>query len=340
MKKVIIFGGTTEGRKLAESLSDALVAVVYVVATDYGKQPIKESEFIQVKIGRMNADDMLLLFRQVSPDAVVDATHPFAKLVKEEIDTALFKYDMVPFFRVNRPDVEIDYTNCTFFDNASDCAKALKETSGNIFLTTGSKDLAEFAKDDAVRDRLIVRVIPSEESLRICMDNGINGKQIIAMQGPFSAGMNLAFLREYNAKVLVLKESGSFSGEAERIIAANQVGAKSFIIRRPDSNLKGDSLYQVKKDLFELLDVREVLKMPDERGGNFEVNLAAFGMGLDSMTSEVKEAILDADYIFGAPRMIVSIESDAKKFPFYKPNDILSKLKELSLEHLKLMYNN
>lgn len=331
MKKVIIFGGTTEGRLLAEALADAKVGSVYCVATEYGKQPVSESDFIQVESGRMDYKEMTALFERVNPDAIVDATHPFAQVVKEEIENALFNYKDVPFFRVIRDEEQVDYSNCSFFDNAKDCAKALENTNGKIFLTTGSKELPVFCENESVRERIIARVIPSEESLKICSDNGLKGNQIIAMQGPFSAGMNLAFLRETEAEVMVLKEGGKASGEAARIVAANKAGIKSFVIRRPEEKVQGFSLYQVREKLFELLDIKNVIKVdaitPDVK---IAVTLAGYGMGFGTVTEDVEKAILEADYIFGAPRMIVGIETDSKKYPYYLADDILPKLKELS----------
>ena len=73
MKKVIIFGGTTEGRILAESLAHEQIGSVYCVATEYGKQQLESSEYIQVRCGRMDFKEMAKLFSEVNPDAIIDA---------------------------------------------------------------------------------------------------------------------------------------------------------------------------------------------------------------------------------------------------------------------------
>ena len=136
MKKAIIFGGTTEGRKVADLLLEQKVSVVYCVATEYGKEPIVKRNGLDVRIGRMDSNEMRDLFGMENPDVVIDATHPFAEIVKKEIDNALFMTGKVPFVRIIRPTVESDFSNCTFFEDVSSCAKALEETSGNILLTT------------------------------------------------------------------------------------------------------------------------------------------------------------------------------------------------------------
>ncbi|MCR5101064.1 MAG: precorrin-6A reductase [Butyrivibrio sp.] len=242
MNRIIIFGGTTEGRILAEKLSENNISSIYLVATEYGKQPVHESEYINIQSGRLDNKKMLELFKKEKPSVIVDATHPYAEIVKKEIKTALESYDKIPFYRIEREEDHISYKDCLFFDSAKECADSLEKTEGNIFLTTGSKELYAFCENENLRKRIIARVLPNEESIKICMDNGLNGKQIVAIQGPFSIEMNIAFLKEYNAKYLVLKESGKAGGEAERIEAAKKVNAKAYIIKRPQRESNSISL--------------------------------------------------------------------------------------------------
>lgn len=330
MKKAIIFGGTTEGRMLAEKLSVAGVSVVYLVATEYGKEPVDESTGLQVRIGRMDSAQMAELIKAENPDVIIDATHPFAELVKKEIDTAIFLSPSTSFIRVIREGVEADYSNCTFFDDAQSCAKALEETTGNIFLTTGSKELATFCKNEEVRSRIIARVIPSVESLKLCTENGLTGKQIIAMQGPFSLTMNRAQIRETKAAVVVLKNSGKGSGEAQRIEAARLEGIKCFVINRPAAPMEGVSYEDALIELQLLLGVKLTERgfseiTPDVK---IHISMAGFGMGFGTLTDEVKEAVNKADIIFGAVRMLSAIECKAKKYPYYLAKDILPVLNE------------
>ena len=330
MKKIVIFGGTTEGRELAELLTNARVNVVYCVATEYGKETVFDSRFIDVRIGRMDYRAMKALFEENSPDAIVDCTHPFAEIVKKEIDNALFECEQIPFFRIVRDGIDVDYTGCEFFDSAEDCAKALEQTEGSIFLTTGSKELHIFCKNVDVQKRLVVRVIPSVESLQLCAENGLNGKQIIAMQGPFSTAMNRVQLRDSNATVMVLKDSGKISGESERISAARAEGVQCFIIKRPEAADDAVAFSEAIAKLEKLLNVRLSIDAFDEITPDVkvEVTLAGFGMGFGSLTEEVKEKIAEADLLFGAPRLMAVSNCKGKKHPYYLAKDVLPVLME------------
>ena len=330
MNKIIIFGGTTEGKELAIDLAKAQIPSIYLVATDYGKMVIDDDPFIDVRIGRLDSGQMKELFEKEKPLAIVDSTHPYAELVKKEIDDARKNLSDIRFFRVHRSNEKIDASDARFFESARDCAKALLETKGTVFLTTGSKDIPEFCREKSLLERLVVRVIPNSESLKICYDNGLLGKQIIAMQGPFSYDVNLSFFKNYDAKVVVLKESGKAGGELERIQAARDALAQIFIIKRPVENA-GEDYERVREKIISLFGQNT----GKEQAKSMQVTVAGFGMGKETLTLEVQRAIDEADYIFGAGRMLESIASECRKYPYYLASDIMPALEKIKEENEK-----
>lgn len=330
MNKIIIFGGTTEGKELAIDLAKAQIPSIYLVATDYGKMVIDDDPFIDVRIGRLDSGQMKELFEKEKPLAIVDSTHPYAELVKKEIDDARKDLSDIRFFRVHRSNEKIDASDARFFESARDCAKALLETKGTVFLTTGSKDIPEFCREKSLLERLVVRVIPNSESLKICYDNGLLGKQIIAMQGPFSYDINLSFFKNYDAKVVVLKESGKAGGELERIQAARDAKAQIFIIKRPVENA-GEDYERVREKIISLFGQNTGKK----QAKSLQVTLAGFGMGKETLTLEVQRAIDEADYIFGAERMLEGIVSECRKYPYYLASDIVPALEKIKEENEK-----
>ena len=85
MCKVILFGGTTEGRLLARFLHENKIGTVVCVATEYGGSLLDEGDYINVLEKRLDAAEMEELIRSEMPHLVVDATHPYAKAVTENI---------------------------------------------------------------------------------------------------------------------------------------------------------------------------------------------------------------------------------------------------------------
>ena len=87
-KRILIFGGTTEGRKLTEYLAARKVRVHVCVATAYGESLLPESESVTAESSRMDVSEMCHRIREYAPAFVVDATHPYAREVSRNIRQA------------------------------------------------------------------------------------------------------------------------------------------------------------------------------------------------------------------------------------------------------------
>lgn len=341
MKRVLIYGGTTEGRRLAEKLAEAGIPSLVLVATEYGEQmmaPGEKSGRIQVRQGRLTAAEMTALYERERPAVIVDATHPYAEAVKKNIRESRAGFRQIPYYRVCRnPEVPEEREEARYFDSTEDCVRALRSAAGNIFLTTGSKTLSEFCRWADLRERLYVRVLPSIESLEICRAQGIRGDRIIAMQGPFSEEMNRQMLQETHSAILVMKESGRTGGEAARMKAAAKAGAECYIIRRPNAAEEGLSLDAVFSEIRERFPPKDGAS--EEGGadtylgnsGKARLKVVLMGIGMNGnrhLTEEARQALKEARVLFGAPRMLESFEGNYKKYPYYTGKRILPLLSE------------
>ncbi|HKM02005.1 MAG TPA: precorrin-6A/cobalt-precorrin-6A reductase, partial [Sedimentibacter sp.] len=86
--RICVFGGTTEGRKFAEFLSEANINTDLFIATEYGHQFVKNLKNINIIQRRLDESEMNSLFMEKRYDYIVDATHPFAREVSENIANA------------------------------------------------------------------------------------------------------------------------------------------------------------------------------------------------------------------------------------------------------------
>lgn len=227
----LIFGGTSEGRELFSACRKAGLPVMLSVATEYGRELAEESagdSFIHA--GRLTEPDMEALFVEKGITRVVDATHPFAVEVSRNIRAACESCS-IPYIRFKREGGE--EKGGWVCRDTHDAARILQDVPGNILLTTGSKELAVFSHVSGFAERFYARVLPSEESMRLCREAGLPGTHILGMQGPFSEEWNRLCIREWNIQVLVTKDSGSRGGFAEKISAAQKEGVRVLIIGRP-----------------------------------------------------------------------------------------------------------
>ncbi len=321
MKKVLIFAGTTEGRRLAERMAKAGVPTYVCVATEYGEQIIPPMENLTVYQGRLDGEEMKDFIAGQFFSAVVDATHPYATEVSENIRFAAEALN-IPCLRLKRRTTAADEAQAVYVEDSTACAEALKQIEGNILLTTGSKELTVYCAENDLRGRLYVRVLPSPESLEACYANGLSGNQILAMQGPFSTEMNLAMIRQYRINCLVTKETGTAGGFAEKMEAVRQAGIRSVVIGNPD---KGEGL-RMREVMMRL---EEITGAALEQKRSLNISLAGIGMGSEnSMTEEVRGTIREADLIFGAERMLENIPKEKQTYPAYLAKEIIPRLEQ------------
>ena len=340
MKKVLIYAGTTEGRQLAEQLSKVGISCEVHVATEYGRLVMPELSNVTVHVGRLSEEDMHTLAEGREYAAVVDATHPFAVEVSKNIRNSLEGLD-IPCFRLLRSPEEVtEGGKICHFDDFESCASELEHTEGNILLTTGSKELPVFCSRGRLCPRLYVRILPGKENIQVCEQNGIFGKQILAMQGPFSEELNLALIHQYSISCLVTKEGGAHSGFAEKLLAAKTAGIMSFVIGNRVQE-KGMTFQEVLRAVCELIkpeipqkqDASEMpgisAEMKRLQQSNIQISLAGIGMSAATLTGEAMAAIQEADIVFGAPRMLAVVPEGKKIYPFYQAKDILPALTEI-----------
>ena len=266
MYKAIVFAGTTEGYALCEFLSENRVSVYACAATEYGGSLLTKNDFLHVSAGRLKTEDMEELFRKETPEIVLDATHPYAAEVTKNIRTAC-ENAAVRYQRVLRPEGEKS-GQAVYVDSPEAAAEFLSGTEGNIFLTTGSKELAKFTVIPDYKERLFARVLSIPSVIKSCAELGIEGKHLIGMQGPFSTEINEAMLRQFQCSYLVTKDTGFAGGFPEKLEACQRCGVTPVIIGRPLKE-EGLSLPEARGFLAKLFDLKLEQK----------VSLVGIGMG-------------------------------------------------------------
>ena len=257
---LLIFGGTTEGRILAEACSSQGRPVVVCTATGYGQGMVAALPHVAVHAGRMDAECMVSFIKNGKFTDVIDATHPYALEVTENIKAACARAEC-PYLRVIREDTATDEEGGIFSVPDEDAAVTfLSGTTGNIFLATGSKSLSRFCALPGYASRLYVRVLPDAGVIAHCNALGLLGKHIIAMQGPFPHSLNVALLRHLDCRYLVTKSSGKEGGLEAKISAAREVEAQVVVVRR-----------QTQDTGYTLAEIMRFLELEHFRPGNAPV---------------------------------------------------------------------
>ena len=337
-EQIVIFAGTIEGREMAEFCSREQIPAHVCVATEYGQELVEGLAGITVHRGRMDREEMQGFLQQLSPALVVDATHPYADLVTENIRQACEQLDL-SCVRLLRAETDLQTAgHCLQFPTAAAAADWLEGREGRIFLTTGLKELPVFAARISDRSRLFARVLLQEAVFETMQQWGLSRQQIICMQGPFSRELNRGMLLQTGAAFLVTKESGKAGGFEEKLAAAAELGITTLVIRRPTRE-QGLCPEEVKELLRAFgpnesgqvrvsaqtrtpMQKEKISAAPAPAGqapdgdvgtDRRRITLLGIGMGApSSLTEEAAAACRKADCIIGASRMLETLATFGK----------------------------
>lgn len=75
--------------------------------------------------------------------------------------------------------------DAVYVENTEEAAEFLNSTTGNVLVTTGSKELKKFMAVQNYRERIYARVLSLPSVMEECSACGFEGKHLIGMQGPF-----------------------------------------------------------------------------------------------------------------------------------------------------------
>lgn len=322
-KPVIIFAGTTEGRTISEYLASCKVPVTACVATEYGETLLTENEYLKVHAGRMDQEEIAAFIREKGAELVIDATHPYAAVVSENVAAACER-EQVDYVRLIRGSSAESVDQAVLVGSVDEAVEYLKKTEGNILATTGSKELFKYTQIPGFEKRVFARVLSTGEVAAACEKLGFVGKNLICMQGPFSEELNIAMLHQFDCKYLVTKETGKAGGFEEKLHAAKAAGATLVLVGRPPEQ-KGysyDEVLEMMRIRFHLAAASVLDVQPTQ--GKRKVTLVGIGIGTpEGMTVEAAQVIEKADLLVGADRMLAAAADKHKPtFSAYEPRKI------------------
>lgn len=217
---ILILGGTSEARELAEELTAREVRVVSSLAGRVARPRLPVGE---VRVGGFGGPDGLAAWlRENHVEAVVDATHPFAERIGTNAAKAA-ESTRIPLLRLARPGWRPGPGDAWHWaEDLADAARKLPDLGERVFLTTGRQGLPAFAHLDDLWF-LIRCVDPPGPPLP-------RHHELILARGPYEADTERELLSRVD--VLVTKDSGGTLTSA-KLSAARELGKPVLLIRRP-----------------------------------------------------------------------------------------------------------
>jgi precorrin-6A/cobalt-precorrin-6A reductase len=217
--RVLLLGGTAEGRALAKSLHPH----VDIVSSLAGRVPNPALPVGLVRIGGFGGVDGLRRWLQEEHvEAVVDATHPFAATMTAHAAVVCAEL-RIPHLVLARP--PWDAGDAIVVASDAEAAKVIaQQRYSRIFLTTGRSGAKAFAGSDAW---FLIRAVTAPESASLPSHH-----QLVLSRGPYRYDDECALLREHRIDALVTKNSGGEMTRA-KLDAAAALEVSVVMVARP-----------------------------------------------------------------------------------------------------------
>ncbi|QWB21230.1 MULTISPECIES: cobalt-precorrin-6A reductase [Streptomyces] len=220
---VLILGGTTEARRLAELLDGT--PGLTVTSSLAGRVAGPRLPPGEVRIGGFGGVEGLTAWLvEHRVNALIDATHPFAGTIGFHAARAAATAH-VPLLAVRRPGwVPVEGDDWHEAGSLEEAAALLPALGSRVFLTTGRMGLAAFAGLDALW--FLVRSVDAPESPYPAR------MEVLLDRGPFTLDAERELLHRHRIDVLVTKDSGG-AATAPKLTAAREAGVPVVVVRRP-----------------------------------------------------------------------------------------------------------
>ena len=215
---ILVFGGTTEGRKAVEVLEEG--GNTYYYSTKTGEQDITLHHGQSID-GALDAEAMQTFCREHDVRLIVDAAHPFASQLHQTIAQVSESLN-VPTIRYERIYPERDL-EITWIDDYSQIPRDIH----SLLATTGVQSIAKLKPLEAEGIRIYYRILQRESSIALALKQGASSEQLCYYEDPQDIPVE--------AEAILLKESGLSGGFSEKVEAAKAKGMRIIALKRPQT---------------------------------------------------------------------------------------------------------
>ena len=209
---ILVFGGTTEGRKAVEVLEEA--GTPYYYSTKTGEQDIVLHHGIR-QDGALDAEAMQLFCREHEIRLIVDAAHPFASRLHETIAQTSEKLS-IPIIRYERI-YPLRNPAFTWIDDYSQVPTDIH----TLLATTGVQSISQLKYLESWGVKVIYRILNRESSIQLAHQQGATDEQLCFYPDTVAAD------------AILMKESGLSGGFVEKVAEAQAQSMRIIVLKRP-----------------------------------------------------------------------------------------------------------
>ena len=212
---ILVFGGTTEGRKAVEVLEEAGSSYYYSTKTE--EQEVTLHHGIRL-CGALDLEAMRTFCKEHDVKLLIDAAHPFAQMLHETVAEVAAQLQIAAI-RYERIYPERDMS-LTWIDDYSQIPTDIH----TLLATTGVQSIAKLKPLEQKGMKVFYRILPRESSIRLAKAQGATDDQLLYYEDSKTI--------DVSADAVLLKESGLTGGFQEKVDAAKAKGMRIIVLKR------------------------------------------------------------------------------------------------------------
>lgn len=229
--KILVFGGTTEGKDVISMLDALKVDFVYSTKTDI---PVDVGEYGAYRYGAFRVNSLKTFIEENKIETIIHAAHPFAEMLHKTICNAAKKTG-VTVLRLERkyPERTVDKSVFYIKDYPSLLLMLTQYFNGKTLLALTGVQSIPILKEFWKETKSYFRILDRKSSISIASKSKFPAKHLILEEPKDLIGDEEALIKKINAQVIITKESGETGALSEKIEIALKNKVPILILEKP-----------------------------------------------------------------------------------------------------------
>jgi precorrin-6x reductase len=225
---ILVFGGTTEGKKVAALLESLAMPFVYSTKTSI---PFEETEIASYRHGALNEKQLEEYLINNTIKTIINASHPFAELLHNTI-AKVAESLQIPVIRFGRKLLSKTIHPLVSYVDTYDAALAILEENQTLLALTGVQSIKKL-KPWWQNNTTYFRILNRPESLAIANESNFPKKQLILGLPSANLEKEIDVIKANCIDIILTKETGNSGFLSTKIEAALKTNAQIIIINQP-----------------------------------------------------------------------------------------------------------
>ncbi len=225
---ILVFGGTTEGKRTAALLESMALPFVYSTKTNI---PFTTTKIASYRHGALDEKQLKKYIIENTIKTIINASHPFAEILHNTI-AKVAESMQIPVLRFGRQLLpKTEHPLVSYVKTYEDALYLLPK--GKILLALTGVQSIKRLKPRWLKQLTYFRILNRPESLAIAAESNFPKEQLILGLPSANLEKEIDLIKTHQIDVVLTKETGNSGFLSTKIEAALKTNAHIIIIKQP-----------------------------------------------------------------------------------------------------------